>query len=89
MTTSVASTPRVPILGAAVVGQDADPERLDAAVHLGVVDDLAGEEDPAVRELLPRLVGVLHRAVDAVAEAELAGELHPHARPRAPCSRAP
>ncbi len=64
-------------LGAAVVGQDADPERGDPAVHLRVVDDLAGEEDPPLGEPLARLVGVLDRAVDAVAEAELARELDP------------
>ena len=34
-----------------------------------------GQEDPPVRELLPRLVRVLDRAVHAVAEPELAGQL--------------
>ncbi len=65
------------------LGQDADPQALDAAVHVGVVDDLAGEEDPAVGELLAGLVGVLHRPVDPVAEAELAGQ----AQPDVPCPR--
>jgi hypothetical protein len=38
------------------------------------VDDLAGDEDAPVRELLARLVRVFDRAVYAVAEAELLGE---------------
>ena len=41
-----------------------------------VVDDLAGEEDVAAGEPRDRLVGVVDGAVDAVAEAELAGEVH-------------
>jgi hypothetical protein len=60
------------------VGKQADPHPLQASVHVGVVDDLAGEEDAPVGELLPRLVGVLDRALDAVAEAELAGQLQGH-----------
>jgi hypothetical protein len=56
------------------VGQDADVHVLDARVDVGVVDDLPRQEDAPVRELLARLVRVLDRAVDAVAEAELAGE---------------
>ncbi len=45
-------------------------------VDVRVVDDLAGEEHALVRELQPRLVGVVDGPVDAVAEAELAGEVH-------------
>ena len=41
-----------------------------------VVDDLAGQEDVAIGEAAPRLVGVVDRAIHAVAEAELAGEVH-------------
>src|SRR5688500_16694422 len=64
--------------------EQADAHALEPAVHVRVVDDLAGEEDPAVGELLPRLVGVLDRALHPVAEAELAGQLQGHlARPRA------
>ena len=44
-------------------------------VDVRVVDDLAGEEDVAVGKAPPRLVGVVDRAIDAVAEAELAGEM--------------
>ena len=64
------------------VGEDADAHALQARVDLGVVDDLAGKEDAAVGELLARPVRVLHRAVHAVAEAELAGQAHHHV-PRA------
>ena len=40
-----------------------------------VVDDFAGEEDVAAGEPRDRLVGVVDRAIDAVAEAELAREV--------------
>ena len=53
--------------GVLFLGQDADVHRLHAHVHVGVVDDLARQEDAAVRELLARLVRVLDGAVDAVA----------------------
>src|SRR5215203_2580492 len=39
-----------------------------------IVDDLAGQEDVAAGEPAPRLVGIVDRAVDAVAEPELACE---------------
>jgi hypothetical protein len=54
--------------------QEPDPHLGQAPVDAGVVDDLAGDEDPALGELLPRLVGVLDRPVHAVAEPELAGQ---------------
>ena len=44
-------------------------------VDVRVVDDLAGQEDAPVGKLLARLVGVVDRAVDAVAEPELAREM--------------
>jgi hypothetical protein len=69
---------RVALVRLLLVLQDHDPERFDASVDLGVVDDLAREEDAPVRELLARLVRVLDGAVDPVAEAELAGQLHLH-----------
>jgi hypothetical protein len=40
------------------------------------VDDLAGEKHPAIGKLLARLVRVIHGAIDAVAEAELAREMN-------------
>ena len=55
-------------------GQEADPHLGQLAVHARVVDDLARQPDPAVGEAVARLVGVLDRAIDAVAEAELAGQ---------------
>ena len=45
-------------------------------VDVRIVDDLADEEDAPIRELPPRLVRVLHRTLDAVAEAELARDAH-------------
>jgi hypothetical protein len=41
-----------------------------------VVNDFASEEHRAIGKPLPRLVGIVNGAVDAVAEAELAGEVH-------------
>src|SRR5438128_1813176 len=47
----------------------------ELGVHVGVVDDLPDEKDALGRELGAGLVRVLDRAVDAVAEAELPGQL--------------
>src|SRR5690606_31270400 len=44
-------------------------------VDVGVVDDLAGEVHAAVRKAAAGLVRVVHRAIDAVAEAELARQV--------------
>jgi hypothetical protein len=63
---------RVPRL--AGVRQEADALRPQLVVHVRV-DDLAGQEDAPRRELEPRLVGVVHRPVHAVTEAELAGQV--------------
>jgi hypothetical protein len=68
--------------GLSGLGEDADAHGLDAPVHVGVVDDLTREEHPPVGKLLACLVRVLDGAVDAVAEAELAGQLQ-HERARA------
>ncbi len=51
------------------------PAAAQALVHVRVVDDLAGEEDVALREPAPGLIGVVDGTVDAVAEAELAGQV--------------
>ena len=48
----------------------------EAVVDVRVVDDLAGEKHAAVRKPLARLVGVIDRAVDAVAEPELTREMN-------------
>ena len=40
----------------------------------GIVDDLADQVEPPVGELVPRLVGVIHRPLHPVAEAELPGQ---------------
>ena len=44
-------------------------------VDVRVVDDFAGEEHLTVGEALARLIGVVDRAIHAVAEAELAREV--------------
>src|SRR5690606_12826688 len=54
--------------------EEGDPHLPHALVHVRVVDDLADQEDPLVRELVCGLVGVVDGAIDAVAEAELLGE---------------
>jgi hypothetical protein len=54
--------------------EEPDPHLLEALVDVGVVDDLADEEDAPVGKLVACLVGVVDRAVDAVAEAEGVGE---------------
>jgi hypothetical protein len=41
-----------------------------------IVNDLAGEKDGAIGEALTRLIGVVDRPIDAVAEAELAREMN-------------
>ena len=48
---------------------------LEAAVDVGVVDDLARQEHAAIGKLAARLVGVVDGAIDAVAKAEFPGEL--------------
>jgi hypothetical protein len=57
------------------VRQDDDPHLLEPRVDVGVVDDLAEEKGAAIGEAPARLVGILDRPIDAVAEAELPGEL--------------
>ncbi len=52
------------------------PCRAELVVDVRVMDDFAGQEDGAVREAAPRLVGVVDGPIDAVAEAELAREMN-------------
>ena len=58
------------------IAQKTNPRLAQAVVDLRVVDDLAGQVDAAVGEAAARLVGVADRAVDAVAEPELARQVH-------------
>ena len=58
------------------VAEEADALRAQLIVDVRVVDDLAGQEDRPVGKALARLIGVVHRAIDAVAEAELAREVN-------------
>ena len=68
----------------AVQKDDAHPRQV--RVHMRIVDDLADQEQPPIGKLRARLVGVVHGAVDAVAEAEFLGETKGQpARDRADC----
>jgi hypothetical protein len=59
--------------------QKADPHVLELLVHMRIVDDLAHQVEPAVGELAPGLVSVVHGPVDPVAEPELPGQPEAHA----------
>ena len=52
------------------------PSAAQLIVDVRVVDDFAGQEHRAIGKARPRLVRVVHRAIDAVAEPELAREVH-------------
>ena len=58
------------------VAEEADALRAELIVDVRVVDDLAGQEDLPVGKPLARLIRVVDGAIDAVAEAELAREVH-------------
>ena len=58
-----------------IVAQKTDAHRSQLFVDVRVVDDFAGQMDGAIRKPLARLVRIVDRAVDAVAEAELTGEM--------------
>ena len=58
------------------VGEKADAHGAQLLVDVRVVDDLAGQKHLAVGKPFARLVCVVDRAVDAVAEAEFAREVH-------------
>jgi hypothetical protein len=70
----VAWAERVPALSG--IRQEADPGGAQLVVDVRVVNDLARQEHVAVGKPVARLVGVVHRSVDAVAEAELLGQMH-------------
>ena len=57
------------------IGEEPDAVVAQPVVDVRVVDDLAGQEDVAAGKPAPRLIGVVDRPIDAVAEAELAGEM--------------
>ena len=81
MTTS--SAVQVVHLGLGVFADEIlDAERADLLVDLGVVDDLAEDEEAAVGEDLGGGVGEVDGALHAVAKAELLRELHGHVRRR-------
>ena len=69
--------------------QEPDALRAQLIVDVRVVDDLAGQDDRRDRETLARLVGVIDRAIDAVAEAELAREMDRQPAGRVAGSRCP
>ena len=57
------------------VGEDVDALGAQPVVDVRVVNDFAGQEDAPVGKPLARLIGVVDRAIDAVAEAELLREV--------------
>ena len=59
-----------------VVAQELDAHRPQLFVDVRVVNDLAGQVHRHGRKALARLIRVVDGAIDAVAEAELAGEMH-------------
>ena len=60
---------------AVVAGEEQfDAHLLETQVHVRIVDDLADEVDALVGELVARLVGVVDRPVDPVAETEVLGQ---------------
>ena len=61
-------------LALGIVLEDGDAHGPELGVHVRVVDDLADQEEAALRKLDTGLVGVVDRAVHPVAEAELAGQ---------------
>ena len=64
------------VTGALVAAvQETDPELLESAVDARVVNDLALDEELLVGELLPRLIGVIDRPIDAVAKPEFLREV--------------
>ena len=58
------------------IAEEADALRAQLVVDVRVVDDFAGQEHLPVGKPLARLIGVVDGAIDAVAEAELAREVH-------------
>ena len=50
------------------------PRRAELIVDVRIVDDFAGQEDRAIGEAGACLIGVVHGAIDAVAEPELRRE---------------
>ena len=74
ITTSSGRTASKSNVAARVGLEDLDPHAAQLRVHVRIVDDLADEQQAPVGELAPGLVGVLDRALHAVAEAELACE---------------
>ena len=58
----------------AAASRKRDPHVAQLLVDVRIVDDLADQEEPPVGKLGAGLVGVLDRAVDAVAEPELPGQ---------------
>ena len=63
---------RVPTSG---VAEELDALAAQPIVDVRVVDDFAGQKNAPIGKALARLIGVVDRAVDAVAEPELAREM--------------
>ena len=57
------------------VAEEPDAERPQLVVDVRVVDDFAGQEDRAIGKAGAGLIGVVDRAIDAIAEPELPREV--------------
>ncbi len=57
------------------IAEEPDAERAQLIVHVRVVDDFASQVDRAIRKTGAGLIGIVHRAVYAIAEAEFAREM--------------
>ena len=58
------------------IAQKSNASSPEPMVHMRVVDDLAGQKHRPVGEPLPRLIRIVHGAIDAVAEPELVREVN-------------
>ena len=58
------------------VAQELDALGAQPVVDVRVVDDLAGQEDAAIRKPLARLIRIVDGAIDAIAESEFAREMN-------------
>ena len=66
---------RAEVVLRAGVAQKPDAEVPQPVVHVRVVNDFAGEKNPAIGKPLARLIRIIDGAIDAITEAELACEM--------------
>ena len=57
-----------------LIEQIPDPEGGDLCIHLGIVDDLADQEETGLGKDFPSSVGQINRPLDTVTKAKLLGQ---------------